>query len=116
MPRPNFWIVETNTAPAYVITCVRTANGVSSAIDLTGSTVELILVQKSTGDVTNTGHQSASIVTAGSGIISYTAQAADFPTKGTYKADIKVTYGSGGIERLYDQAIWKVRNKVENGG
>ena len=113
MARADFYIVEDNTAPAYVITCKRNVSGTLTAIDLTGATVTLILVQKSTGDITNASNQSCTLVTAASGIISWTAIATDFPTRGRYVADIKVTYNGGGVERLYDQAVWQVRNKVE---
>ena len=108
MSKANFFIVQNNTAPAYVITCTRDG----TAIDLTGASVDLILQEKSSGDITNTGHQTCTIVTAGSGIISYTAQSTDFPDKGNYVADIEVTYNGGGIEILYNQARWKVRSKV----
>lgn len=104
----NFKIVEDNTAPAYQITCTRDG----TAIDLTGASVNLIIQQRSTGTITNTGHQTASLVTAASGIISYTAQAGDFPAAGNYVADVKVTYSGGGIEILYQQAKFKVRSKI----
>lgn len=97
-----------NTAPGYDITCQR--NG--SDIDLTGATVEVILYNKSTKQVTNSTNQSAGTVvkTPAAGLIEYTAIASDFPAKGNYVADIQVTYGTGGIEILFNQAIWKVRN------
>lgn len=105
----NFYIVTENTAPAYQITCERDGD----AIDLTGASVNLIIQQKSTGDVTNTGHQTCSLVTAASGIISYTAESTDFPDAGRYKADVEVTYSGGGVEVLYNQAVFKVRQKIE---
>lgn len=108
MARANFKIVEDNTAPAYQITCQRDG----TAIDLTGATVEMIIENKSTGSVTNSGHQTCSIVTAASGIISYTAEATDFPSAGTYIGDIKITYNGGGVEILYGQVKWKVRAKI----
>lgn len=108
MARANFQIVEDNTAPAYQITCQR--DGV--AINLTGATVELIIENKSTGSITNTGHQSCTIITATSGIISYAAEAGDFSSAGTYTGDVKVTYNGGGIEILYGQVKWKVRAKI----
>lgn len=108
MATTNFFIVTGNTAPAYQITCERDGSG----IDLSGATAELILQEKSTATVTNSGHQSCTVVTAASGIISYTAESTDFPDKGTYVADIKITYGDGGIEILYNQAKFKVRQKI----
>ncbi len=108
MARSNFQIVQNNTAPSYVITCQRDG----TAIDLTSASVELILEEKSSGDITNTGHQSCTVTSASSGIISYTAESTDFPNKGTYIGDIKVTYSGGGFEILYQQAKWKVRQKI----
>lgn len=109
MARSNFSIVEENTAPAYQITCQRDG----TAIDLTGATVDLIIENKSTGSITNAGHQGCTILTPASGIISYAAEATDFPSAGTYVADVKITYNGGGVERLYNQVRWKVRAKVE---
>jgi hypothetical protein len=104
----NFKIVEDNTAPAYTITCTRDG----TALDLTSATtVTLIIQNKSTGTITQVG-KAATITTAASGIITYTADATDFPLKGTYVADIKVTYNNGGIEILYNQAKFKVRQKI----
>jgi hypothetical protein len=104
----NFKIVEDNTAPAYVITCTRDGG----TMDLSdASTVVLIIKNKSTGVITQTG-KAATVTTPASGIISYTADSTDFPSKGTYVADIKVTYSGGGVEILYGQAKWKVREKI----
>lgn len=104
----NFRIVEDNTAPSYAITCTR--NG--TAIDLTSATsVVLIIKNKTTGTITQTGKE-ATITTAASGIIAYAADATDFPSAGKYVADIVVTYSGGGVERLYGQATWKVRAKI----
>lgn len=108
MAKPNFFIVEDNTAPSYVITCTRDG----SALDLTIATdVSLIIQRKSDKVITQTGN-SAVITTAASGIITYTAQATDFPSKGKYVADIKITYAGGGIEIMYGQAVWQVRSKI----
>lgn len=107
MSRPNFFIVAGNTAPDYTITCTRSG----TAIDLTTATrVDIILYNKTSKAQTNTGHTQTSIETAASGIISYGAQTGDFPSKGTYVADIQVTWTGGGAEVLYNQATWKVRN------
>lgn len=108
MARPNFYITEDNTAPSYTITCTREG----TAIDLTDATdVSLIIEKKSDGTITQAG-KSATIATAASGIITYSADATDFPSKGTYVADIKITYSGGGIEILYNQVRFKVRNKI----
>lgn len=104
----NFRITEDNTAPAYAITCTRGG----TAIDLTTATsVVLIIKNKGTGTITQAG-KAATITTAASGIISYAADATDFPSSGKYVADIKVTYTGGGVEILYGQCTWKVRSKI----
>lgn len=104
----NFKIVEDNTAPSYTITCLRDG----TALDLSSATdVSLIIQRKSDGTITQAG-KSATITTAASGIITYAADVTDFPSAGNYAADIKVTYSGGGIERLYNQAKWKVRTKI----
>lgn len=100
----SFKTVVGNTAPTFVITCTRDG----SAIDLTGATVTLIL-KKSGGSITNTGHQTCTLVTAASGVISYTATSVDFPNAGRYIGDVRVVYSGGGIEILYQQARWVAR-------
>lgn len=102
----NFKIVEDNTAPSYVITCTRDGD----AIDLsTADSATVIIARGST--ITQAG-KAAVITTAASGIITYTADATDFPSAGKYKADIQVNWSGGGTERLYKQATWKVRTKI----
>lgn len=104
----NFKIVEDNTAPDYVITCTRDG----TAIDLSSaSTVALIIKNKATSTITQAGKEAA-ITTPAAGKITYTADVTDFPSAGTYVADIKVTYSSGGIEILYNQVRFKVRAKI----
>lgn len=104
----NFKIVEDNTAPAYAITCTRG----STALDLTAaSTVTIIIKNKATGTITQTG-KAATITSPSTGLISYTADSTDFPSAGTYVADVKVTYSDGGVEILYGQCKWKVRSKI----
>lgn len=107
MARPNFFIVAGNTAPDYTITCTRSG----TAIDLsTAIQVDVILYNNTSKSQTNSGHTQASIETVASGIISYGAQTGDFPSKGTYVADIQVTWIGEGVEILYNQATFKVRN------
>jgi hypothetical protein len=100
-------IVEDNTAPAYLLTAQR--EGV--AIDLTGCTVALIIAKGST--ITNTGHQACTLVAPTSGRVQYSPQAGDFATPGTYKADLKITYGDGSIETMRDQLKFQVRRKIQ---
>jgi len=103
----NFKIVEDNTAPDYQITCTRDG----TAIDLTNaSAVTLIIKNKSTNTITQTG-KAATITTPTSGLITYRADVTDFPSAGSYVADVKVTWSSG-TEILYGQAKWKVRSKI----
>lgn len=106
MAKANFFIVAGNTAPGYSIQCLRN----TTPISLVGCTVKVIIYNKSTRQVTNPTDQSASITNATSGVIEYVAETTDFPSKGKYVADIQVTYGDGGIEVLYNQAVWQVRN------
>lgn len=99
-------IVEDNTAPPIILTLKR--DGV--AIDLTGAAVSVIIAKGST--ITNTGHQAATVTTPAAGIISYTPQAGDFSTPGSYKADVQITYADTTVERLYDQLKIKARRKI----
>jgi hypothetical protein len=104
----NFKIVEDNTAPDYVITCTRDG----SAIDLTtASAVTLIIKNSASGTITQTG-KAATITSATTGVITYRADATDFPSAGTYLADINITWSTG-TEILYSQAKFKVRSKIQ---
>lgn len=104
----NFKIVEDNTAPDYQLTCTRDG----TAINLTdASAVTVIIKNKSSGTITQAG-KAATITTASSGLITYRADATDFPSAGTYVADIKITWSSG-TEILYQQARFKVRSKIQ---
>lgn len=73
------------------------------------SQVDIILYNKNTKSQTNSGHTEGLLLSPTTGLISYTAQAGDFPAKGNYIADIQVTWNTG-IEILYNQCRWKVRN------
>jgi hypothetical protein len=104
----TFKIVAGNTAPDYTITCTRDGD----AINLAAATdVSLIIQQKSTGSITQSG-RSAVITTPASGVITYTALSTDFPEAGTYIADIKATYSGGGVEIFFNQAKFKVRDPI----
>ena len=105
----NFRVVEDNTAPAYGITCTRDGG----TLDLSSATsVVLIIKNKGTGTITQAG-KAATITSASTGVISYAADATDFPSSGKYVADVKVTYSGGGVEILYGQCTWKVRSKIQ---
>lgn len=103
--------VEDNTAPPIVLTLERdNGDGTTTAINVTGCTVALII--NLNGTVTNTGHQSCSLTTPTSGIVTYTTQTADFATPGTYNCEVKITYGDGTIETLYEKFQVKARPKL----
>jgi hypothetical protein len=98
-------IAAGNTAPNWVITCEREG----TAINLAGCTVELIIAKGNT--VTNPSG-AASITSAPAGIISYVPVASDTPTSGSYKVDVKVTYGDASFEVLYEQLKVKARKTI----
>lgn len=96
----TFLTVQGNTAPVIQITCKRR----TGPIDLTDCVVSLIIVNPKTNEVTNTGHQQCTIVTASSGIINYQIEATDFPNNRiTYSAEVKIVYPSTRVERLYEK-------------
>jgi hypothetical protein len=99
--------VEDNTAPPIVLTLER--GGV--IIDVTAATVNLIIARGNT--ITNTGHQACVPTTPTSGVVTYSPQVGDFPTPGTYKADVQIIYGDGSKEVLYDQLQLKARKRIQ---
>ena len=99
--------VEDNTGPPLLITAER--DGV--VINLTGSTVELIIAKGTT--ITNAGHQACTIITPTSGVVQYDMQVGDFATPGNYKADLRIIYGDGTYEVLYEQLKFKVRARIQ---
>lgn len=105
----DFRVVATNTAPSYTITCKRNGTAISLA---DASTVTMIIKNKTTGSITQSGKNCA-ITTPASGIITYTSDVTDFPSKGKYVGDVKITYSGGGVERLYKQVTWLVRDPIE---
>ena len=98
--------VAGNTAPPIELTCQR--NGV--AINVTGCTVDLVIANGNT--VTNVAHQTCALTTPTSGLVTYTPQTGDISTPGTYKCDLKIVYGNGSIEILYDQLQLKARKAL----
>lgn len=101
--------VEDNTAPALQITLKRNGRG----IDLTGATVTLAIQNKRTKTITNTGHQACALVAEDEGVISYPVEDGDFNEPGDdYIAEVKITYSSGKVERIYDMLSISVRPKV----
>lgn len=97
--------VANNTAPPLSITCTRA----SVAINLTGTTVTVIIAKGST--ITQVG-RTATVTNAAAGIISYSPLTTDFPSAGTYKCDVKVVYSDASVEILYEQLKIKARSKI----
>lgn len=100
-------VVAGNTAPPQVITCERdNGDGTLTAINLTGCTVTLKIVR---GNTVTQAAGSCVLTTPVSGIITYSPLTTDYPTAGSYKGDVKITYGDGTIEILYQQLKVKAR-------
>lgn len=93
----KIYTVQNNTAPPIVITLERDGN----PIDVTGATVDLYI--NLNGTVTNTGHTSCTLTTPASGVVTYTTEAADFATAGSYNCEVKITYGDGTVETIYQE-------------
>jgi len=98
--------VAGNTAPPLELTAQR--NNVD--INLSGCTVDLIITLNDLQ--TNTGHTTCTITDATNGVVQYVRQAGDIPTADTYLCDLKVTYGDGTSEVLYDQLKLKCRQPL----
>lgn len=98
--------VQNNTAPSYQITCTRDDGTV---IDLTNCTVTMKLYKGSTQTNSTSGHDACTLVSATTGVISWTPKVGDLPSPGSYKGDVKVTYSDLTFEVLYGQFLLKVR-------
>lgn len=101
--------VESNTAPAFEITCERDDGTV---IDLTGNTVTMKLYRR--GTQTNTGHEACTVTDATNGVVTWQPQSGDLPSSGTYKGDVKITYGDATVEVLYGQFLLKTRKLLSS--
>ena len=105
-----FLTVEGNTAPAIQLTLKRNRQ----PIDLTGAAVALIIQNPKTKTVTNTGHQACSILEDEGGVIAYDIVDGDFANHNIdYRAEVKVTYSSGKIERIYETLTIDPREALE---
>lgn len=105
-----FKLVAGNTAPTYALTLERdNGDGTTSVINLTGCTVVLIIKGKT---ITNAAATCTIASPATAGVIHFVPLATDFPTSGTYKADAKITYADSSVEIVYQQAIFRPRNKL----
>lgn len=89
-------IVEGNTAPNWVINCER--DGV--AINLSGCTVKVNITDGTT--ITRTGGV-CTITDSAGGIISYTPTVSDTEGGGPFQVDVRILYGDGSHEVLYQQ-------------
>lgn len=97
--------VESNTSPAYLITCDRPDGTV---IDLTNTTVTMKLYRN--GTQVNTGNTACTIVTATSGIMSWQPAAGTLASgAGTYFGDVKVTNSDNTFEILFGKYKLKTR-------
>lgn len=103
-------VVVGNTAPQYAITCDRPDGTI---INLTSCTVKFYLYLKKVQQ--NTGHESSTVTVldAPNGIIGWQPATGDFSQKGTYKANVVVTYSDSSVETLYNQAIFSARNLIQ---
>jgi hypothetical protein len=108
----KLFLVEDNNAPSMVLTLVRKVAGSSSttAIDVTGCTVDLII--NLNGTVTNTGHTACTLTTPASGIVTYTIHATDFATPGLYNCETRITYADATVETIYEKFQVQARAKL----
>lgn len=98
--------VAGNTAPPLLISCKRSG----LAINLASCTVKFIIAIGST--ITQVG-KLAVITDPANGVVTYTPLTTDFPTAGTYKVDVEITYGDLTKEVLFDQLKIKARTKIQ---
>lgn len=81
------------------------------AINLsTVSSVDLYIKLGTT--VTNSGHTACTVTEPLDGVISYSPEAADFATAGTYDCEVKITYGDATVETIYEKFTIKARTKL----
>lgn len=94
----TFTIKRGDTIPSMVATLSSTVDGVTAAVDLTTATEVMAFFEDATLTVLE---RECTVVTAASGIVSYTFLAADWNTGnfavGTYKLEFQVTFAVGEI-------------------
>lgn len=102
-------MVQGDTAPNRQFTVTR--DGV--VVDISNATIKLIIVDTSTGLVTNEDHQNATIIEpASNGTVQYDFQAGDLTSPSVHFGDLQVIYEDSEIETNYDRVMIHVRPKV----
>ncbi len=92
MGKSVFKMKQNDTSPELQVTLKDTSNNV---VDLTGSTV---VFSMSIAGIVKVNRQSATLVTAASGIVKYTWQSGDTDTVGTFVGEFEVTYPGSLVE------------------
>lgn len=98
-------IVEGNTAPNWIINCERDG----SAINLSGCSVTVNITDGET--ITRTGGACA-ITDSANGIISYKPTVSDTAGGGPFQIDVRILYGDGSHEVLYQQLRVTTREPI----
>lgn len=80
-------------------------------IDVTGATVRLRIREVGKTEVTAT--LTCTITDAANGKVSTNFPQGTLTTAGTFEAEIEITFGSGGIQTVYDLLKLKVRNDFD---
>lgn len=99
-------VTQSNTAPAYTMTCKRDDGTI---INLTNATVTMKLFRGTTQMNTISGHDACTTVSATLGTVSWQPKAGDLSLPGPYKGDVKITYSDNTFEVLYGNLLLKVR-------
>lgn len=89
---PDYYIKQNDTSPDLQVTL---KDGDGEAVDVTSSTIVFTM---SAGGVVKVSEQSATIVTASSGVVKYEWAAGDTDTPGTYEGEFEVTFSGGKIQ------------------
>lgn len=106
----TFFTVKDSLEPSMEFTLRQ--NG--QAIPLAGATVKMVITNNRTKAVTNTGHQTCSIVDEDAGTIAYQVQAGDFPKPADdYIGEFQITHSSGRLQILYETVIISVRDRTD---
>jgi hypothetical protein len=106
LPQLNLIIRDSNTA-ASGATLDSSNSATWAPIDLTGATVRLKFRALGETDLKETLTFSVRDASAGDVYLAWPASALD--TAGTFTGEIEVTYAGGGIQTVYDQLKFKVR-------